>query len=185
MARPVARRPRLLLLLALAVLPLAAANSRAVINKRAQREDATARRAPRLTDVPNGVRHVLAGAASGAIGVTALAPLELIRVNMLVKRDWSLAAAVASLQAGWFRGNLADVLAASMRVGITMPTFALYKSMLQRGLRRFSNADPNAPLNPLPEWGVFVSGAPQQPHTPSHPNTRRQHRQRAGQRAHT
>ena len=115
MARPVARRPRLLLLLALAILPLAAANSRAVINKRAQREDATARRPPRLTDVPNGVRHVLAGAASGAIGVTALAPLELIRVNMLVKRDWSLAAAVASLQAGWFRGNLADVLAASMR----------------------------------------------------------------------
>ena len=87
---------------------------------------------PRLCAVPNSVRHVLAGACSGALGVTALAPVEIVRINMLANRDWSLRTAVASLSSGWFRGNTADVIAAAMRVGITMPAFAFYKDLLTR-----------------------------------------------------
>lgn len=75
---------------------------------------------------------------------------------MLLKRDFTVATAITSLQQGWFRGNTADVLAAAMRVGITMPAFALYKRVLQRGLVTFAGADPD---DQLPRWGVFASGA--------------------------
>ena len=107
-----------------------------------------------MTDVPNSLRHVLAGATSGALGVTILAPVELLRVNMMLNRDWSLKTAFESLKSGWFRGNTADVLAASMRVGITMPTFALYKALLRQTLR-----DRIEPGQPLPQWATFVAGA--------------------------
>ena len=107
-----------------------------------------------MTDVPNSLRHVLAGATSGALGVTILAPVELLRVNMMLNRDWSLKTAFDSLKSGWFRGNTADVLAASMRVGITMPTFALYKALLRQTLR-----DRIEPGQPLPQWATFVAGA--------------------------
>ena len=46
------------------------------------------------------------------------------------------------------------VLAASMRVGITMPTFALYKALLRQTLR-----DRIEPGQPLPQWATFVAGA--------------------------
>jgi len=105
------------------------------------------------------VRHVLASAASGAVGVTALAPLEIIRVNLLLNGDWSLQTAVNSLKGGWFRGNGADVAAGALRIGITMPTFALYKRLMQRGLCSLSGADPDAPPARLPEWAIFASGA--------------------------
>ena len=112
----------------------------------------------RLAEFPNGLRHIMAGAASGAVGVTALAPIELVRVNMLLNRDWSLKTAFASLSSGWFRGNFADVLAASARVGITMPTFALYKSVILQSLRALDGADA-PPRERLPGWGSFVAGA--------------------------
>ena len=115
------------------------------------------RRSPfRLQDVPNGVRHVAASAASGAIGVTCLAPVEVVRVNMLLNRDWSLQTAVASLQAGWFRGNMADVLAGAARIGVTMPAFALYKGLMRRALVRFGGAEPD---ERLPGWAIFAAGA--------------------------
>ncbi|EOD27715.1 hypothetical protein EMIHUDRAFT_450067 [Emiliania huxleyi CCMP1516] len=104
---------------------------------------------PRLADVPNSVRHVLASAASGAVGVTTLAPLEVMRVNMMVSgRGWSLRRAFASLEGGWYRGNSADVLAAAIRVGITMPAFATYKRLLQRASEEGSSS------SPPPEWTV-------------------------------
>ena len=101
--------------------------------------------------MPDSARHVLASAASGALGVTALAPLEVVRVNMVTGRQ-SLRSAVASLRAGWFRGNGADVLAASARIGITMPAFRMYKNLLMR----MSNLDES--LTP-PSWVPFVAGA--------------------------
>jgi len=104
--------------------------------------------------VPNSVRHVLASAASGAVGVTTLAPLEVMRVNMMVSgRGWSLRRAFASLEGGWYRGNSADVLAAAIRVGITMPAFATYKRLLQRASEEGSSS------SPPPEWTVLAAGA--------------------------
>ena len=132
----------------------AASSSCSVNDRRCKGECCTSRRGLKMTDVPNSLRHVVAGATSGALGVTILAPVELLRVNMMLNRDWSLKTAFDSLKSGWFRGNTADVLAASMRVGITMPTFALYKALLRQTLR-----DRIEPGQPLPQWATFVAGA--------------------------
>jgi hypothetical protein len=116
---------------------------------------ATPRRRFSVTDVPNGVRHVLASAVSGALAVSALAPVEVVRVNMLLHPDWSLQTAIKSLSSGWFRGNTADVLFAATRVGITMPAFAFYKTMLQ-GLA--GSREEGAALLP-PGVTAFIAGA--------------------------
>lgn len=107
---------------------------------------------PRLS---NGVRHTLASGMSGAIGVTALAPIEVLRVNLLVNRDLTMRAAVSSLKSGWFRGNTADVLAAATRLGIMMPTFKLYKDIL---LQRVGPASHDL-ADPSPGWVLFLAGA--------------------------
>ena len=139
----------LLLTLALLLPPLAAAS---LTGER--RRGPSLPSPPRLADVPNSVRHVLASAASGAVGVTTLAPLEVMRVNMMVSgRGWSLRRAFASLEGGWYRGNSADVLAAAIRVGITMPAFATYKRLLQRASEEGSSS------SPPPEWTVLAAGA--------------------------
>jgi hypothetical protein len=111
-----------------------------------------------VTAVPNGVRHLVASATSGALGATALAPLEIIRVNLLLNSGGTLKTAVDSLAAGWFRGNTADVLAAAARVGIVMPAFAQYKRLLQRGLCTLRGEEASAGAR-LPQWAVFSAGA--------------------------
>ena len=91
---------------------------------------------------------MFAGAASGAIGVTALAPVEVIRVNLMVDGGtWRTA--LQSLSRGWWRGNTADVLSAAPRVGITMASFAMYKRLLTVALREETT----------PQWAVFMAGA--------------------------
>lgn len=104
----------------------------------------------------NGVRHTLAAAASGALGVTALAPLELMRINLL-SRDATLQSAARSLSSGWFRGNTADVLAAALRIGITMPAFSWFKTALRRPLVTAGVIDHESAT--LPGWAVFTAGA--------------------------
>ena len=101
--------------------------------------------------LPNGVRHAMAAAASGAAGVTLLAPVEIVRVNMMLTKQ-PFIKALSSLRAGWFRGNSADALAAAMRVGITMPAYAMFK----RALVRISGGDE---LQPMPRWATFTAGA--------------------------
>lgn len=101
--------------------------------------------------VPNEVRHFVAAAGSGAAGVTLLAPLEVIRVNMMLNKE-SFRDTVSTLQSGWFRGNSADVVAAALRVGVTMPTFSAYK----RALVRVSGVNE---AQPVPRWVSFSAGA--------------------------
>ena len=60
---------------------------------------------------------------SGAIAVTVLAPLEVIRLNLLSNPEISLRAAFSSLKGARFRGNTADVISGSARIGIIMPAF--------------------------------------------------------------
>lgn len=105
--------------------------------------------------VPNTARHVLASATSGAIAVTLLAPVEVIRVNMVVNSGLTLRAALTSLRGAMFRGNTADVIAGSMRLGIIMPAFALYKQTAANLLARVGPADDAK----LPGWAVFGAGA--------------------------
>ena len=117
---------------------------------RADAEEAAraAKRREQRAYASNALRHVFAGAASGAIGVTALAPVEVIRVNLMVDGGtWRTA--LQSLSRGWWRGNTADVLSAAPRVGITMASFAMYKRLLTVALREETT----------PQWAVFMAGA--------------------------
>ena len=91
---------------------------------------------------------MFAGAASGAIGVTALAPVEVIRVNLMVDGDAADGCRSRS-RGAWWRGNTADVLSAAPRVGITMASFAMYKRLLTVALREETT----------PQWAVFMAGA--------------------------
>ena len=107
--------------------------------------------------IPNTARHVIASATSGAIAVTLLAPLEVIRLNVLANPDASLASAFASLKGSSFRGNTADVIAGAARIGIIMPAFSFYKDASRRVA---SSLDPTREDNaPVPRWGVFLAGA--------------------------
>jgi hypothetical protein len=107
--------------------------------------------------LPNGARHFLASALSGAAGVTALAPVEVVRLSFMAKGA-TMGDALASLSSpgGWFRGNSADTLATALKVGITMPTFALYKRGLTAVARRWGGLPDDAPA---PRWAIFLAGA--------------------------
>merc|ERR1740115_70168 len=107
----------------------------------------------RFPSVPNSMRHFLASACSGAAGVTCLAPVEILRLSFMSKGE-TFKGAVASLGAPhmWFRGNKADTLSTALKVGITMPAFALYKNVITT----VSGVPEDAPT---PRWAVFLAGA--------------------------
>ena len=104
----------------------------------------------------NGLRHFAASALSGAAGVTALAPIEVIRLNMMVNKEMSFKGALRSLEGGWFRGNTPDTISAAFKVGITMPAFAMYKRLLTSAAGRWNGRED---CEPTPRWAVFVAGA--------------------------
>ena len=104
----------------------------------------------------NGVKHFLASALSGAAGVTALAPIEVVRLQLMINKDMSFVGALGSLKDGWFRGNSADTLAAALKVGVTMPAFAFYKRALTRAAVRWGELQEDAPA---PRWVAFLAGA--------------------------
>ena len=108
----------------------------------------------------NSARHFLASAFAGAAGVTALAPLEVIRIHMMMDSKQSLGSAMRALggfkRGGWFRGNTADTLAAALKVGVTMPAYAVYKEWLTAAARRWGDLDDDAPA---PRWSIFFAGA--------------------------
>ena len=118
-----------------------------------------ARASERQPLVGNGARHFLASALSGAAGVTALAPVEVVRLSLMTNKELTFKSAVALLgrsPAAWFRGNSADTLATALKVGITMPTFALYKRLLTSAAVRWSGLPEDAPS---PRWAIFLAGA--------------------------
>lgn len=141
----------------LVLLGLATSASSAIIGPRrihhvaAPPDDTSSDGSWSINRIPNGVRHVMASAASGAAGVTFLSPIEIVRVNMMLNKE-SFTKSLGSLSAGWFRGNGADVLAASVRIGVTMPAFKMYK----QALIRLSGGDEQMPA---PRWAAFTAGA--------------------------
>jgi len=104
---------------------------------------------PLLQRVPNGARHFLAGSISAAGGVTMLAPVEVIRLNLIAGGKGGMSALAGG---SWWRGNGFEVMAAAPRVGITMAAFSLYKRTLGSTLYRDREGD-------LPRGAVFVAGA--------------------------
>lgn len=110
-----------------------------------------------LQSIPNNLRHVMASAMSGAVSVTILAPIEVLRLNFVVNPELTFRAALTSLSLNPFRGNTADVVAGSARIGIIMPAFAIYKKAAHDLLCRL---DPKRdPDQRLPGWATFGSGA--------------------------
>ena len=106
--------------------------------------------------VPNALRHTIASATAGAVGVTLVAPIEIVRLNIL--SGLTLGAAASTLKGGlMFRGNTADVIASASRTGIILPAFAYYKNAARALATRL---DPD--LQPdalLPRWALFGAGA--------------------------
>lgn len=130
------------------------------------RQELPPRRQPAVEPSPrhtlpfsNTVRHSLAGAISGAVGVTLLAPVEIMRLNMMVDRKLTLRAAFDALRGGWFRGNSADILATAPRIGITMIAFAMYKDLVDVSASAMSAQLGGPAYEPGSKWTVFLAGA--------------------------
>jgi solute carrier family 25 phosphate transporter 23/24/25/41 len=87
-----------------------------------------------------------------------VAPIEIIRINLMNTKELSIKAAVASLTGAMaLRGNTADVIAGSARTGIILPAFALYK---QAARQLAAKLDPTfTEDSPTPRWAVFGAGA--------------------------
>lgn len=159
------RRRQLLALLVLCWLPGACCyvnKQRSQVSSRSAASPlAKRRREPEhswsLETIPNAARHVMASSMSGAIAVTVLAPLEVIRLNLLSNPEISLRAAFSSLKGARFRGNTADVISGSARIGIIMPAFSFYKGLAGKLATQLDpSRDPDAPV---PGWGIFAAGA--------------------------
>jgi len=90
--------------------------------------------------------------------VTLVAPIEIIRLNVLSTKGLTLGAAAATLRGGlMFRGNTADVIASASRTGIILPAFAHYKNAARALATRL---DPDLqPDELLPRWALFGAGA--------------------------
>jgi hypothetical protein len=81
-------------------------------------------------------RHLIAGAAAGAISNTVVAPLDILRLNLIVSSDGRGVLRMAKdiyarggLPAFWY-GNSADVIRTVPSSAIRFYTFALYKNQL-------------------------------------------------------
>ena len=86
-----------------------------------------------------------------------VAPLEIIRINLMNSQGLSFQAALSSLKGAMaLRGNTADVIAGASRTGIILPAFAMYKQAMAKVARRL---DPALDGETIPRWAVFCAGA--------------------------
>jgi hypothetical protein len=116
------------------------------------------RDAPLRVRLPNTVRHAIASAGAGAVGVTLTAPIEIVRINVMNNKGMTLRTAASTLRGGMmFRGNTADAIQSASRTGIILPAFALYKVAMRSLAQRM---DPTlADDGALPRWALFGAGA--------------------------
>ena len=145
------RAPRLVRFIALSLLLQHIAAARALSRPAAAKKR-------KLVKLPNAVRHAIASASAGAVGVTLVAPIEIIRLNMMNNKGLTIGLAAKTLRGGMmFRGNTADVVASASRTGIILPMFAYYKFAARRLATRL---DPTLEADALlPQWALFGAGA--------------------------
>jgi len=88
----------------------------------------------------NAARHLVAGAAAGAFSNTIVAPLDIVRINLMVSTQTTNVVAVARniyAQGGmleFWRGNTADVMRAIPSSAVRFYSFVVYKATLPRYL---------------------------------------------------
>ena len=89
-----------------------------------------------LRRLPATLGHLLAGGVAGAVSKTATAPLECIRMKVMVGQDGvvDVVKATWSQQGprGFFAGNLADVVRVIPQKSLQLAAFDLYKKLLSR-----------------------------------------------------
>ena len=84
----------------------------------------------------NAARHLIAGAAAGVVSNTAVAPLDILRLNLMVSSQKNSVLQVARQiysQGGVFafwQGNLADVMRTIPASAVRFYSFAVYKAAL-------------------------------------------------------
>jgi len=85
---------------------------------------------------PDAVRHLIAGATAGVISTTAMAPLEVLRINRMVSKEATGVRRLAReiwAQGGlseFWRGNTADVIRTIPASALRFCSFAVYKEKL-------------------------------------------------------
>ena len=86
--------------------------------------------------IPRNVRHLLAGALSGACGKTATAPIEAVRMRVMVGQGTARACVAKVWAAGgplaFFQGNLADVVRVAPQKAIQLAAFDAFKKTFAR-----------------------------------------------------
>ena len=100
---------------------------------------------PRHSNCPrllrsNAARHLLSGAIAGVVSNTVVAPLDIMRLNLMVAQEQRSILSVArsiyaqgGLLAFW-RGNTADVLRTIPSSAVRFYSFAVYKAQLPAAL---------------------------------------------------
>ena len=84
----------------------------------------------------NAARHLIAGAAAGVVSNTAVAPLDILRLNLMVSSQKNSVLQVARQiysQGGVFafwQGNLADVMRTIPASAVRFYSFAVYRAAL-------------------------------------------------------
>ena len=85
----------------------------------------------------NAARYLLAGAIAGAVSNTVVAPIDILRLNLIVSNDKARPLKFARLIyqrggiAGFWHGNTADVIRTIPASAIRFYCFAMYKTGLQ------------------------------------------------------
>ena len=116
-----------------------------------QRTQSIARRVLRT----EASRHLLAGAAAGVVSNTAVAPLDILRLNLMVSAQKTNVLNLAKriyAQGGvleFWRGNTADVLRTIPSSAVRFYSFAVYKARLPAALPAFGPAGPPLALTSL------------------------------------
>lgn len=98
----------------------------------------------------SAARHLIAGAAAGVVSNTAVAPLDILRLNLMVSQKrtsvWKVAAGIyadGGVRAFW-KGNVADVLRTIPASAVRFYSFAVYKAQLPAYLALASITAPAA-----------------------------------------
>ena len=95
-----------------------------------------ARRAASRVLQSDASRHLIAGAAAGVVSNTAVAPLDILRLNLMVSPSrtsvWSVARRIYSTGGvcGFWQGNVADVMRTIPASAVRFWSFAVYKAAL-------------------------------------------------------
>jgi len=112
-----------------------------------------------VKSIPKPMRHLMAGGFAGAVSKTATAPVEFVRMKMMVggaKAGGFLEVVAAAWKQngalGFFNGNLADVIRVTPTKAVQLAAFDVFK-------RKLSKKDENGKRLPPSAFATTAAGA--------------------------